>query len=106
MRKTLTTIALFCGLTSVFSQNYTLSKDLKGYKEEFTISVNENEKNKIDWKIIEDFYHDKKENDSIKFSVKVIKPQKNNLKSENKYTVQGIAKNINALIDILKNKLK
>lgn len=106
MKKIFTTVSIFCGLISAFAQNYTPSKTKNERKADYSVSVRSAEVDNIDWKSIKDFFADKKENDSVKISVRVIEPQMTNLKTEKKYTTQGIVKNINELISVLKNMLK
>ncbi|MBS1572038.1 MAG: hypothetical protein JST62_06565 [Bacteroidetes bacterium] len=106
MKNIYTILALVVGLTQISAQTYTPIKNKKERKDDFSISVKENEKEKIDWKFVKEYFSDKKDNDSIKFSVKIIQPKLNHLKSEKKYTVQGITKNIDDLISTLKQMLK
>lgn len=105
MKKELSILLLLLSISTVFGQNYNSKKKIKERKDDFSITIKDDEKNNIDWKILEDYFNDKKTNDSIQFSVKLLSPKNNEFNSEKKYTVKGLAKNYDELIKTMKNLL-
>lgn len=106
MKKILLSIALVSAFAFSFGQSYSPAKNKKERTDDFSISVKEMDREKIDWGFAEEFFADKKPNDSIQFAVTILPTQKKNLKSEKKYTVRGEKKNLNELVATLRNLIK
>lgn len=96
---------MLVGVISLNAQTYTPVKKKKIKQDDVSITVNESEK-EIDWTFFKNYFSDKKESDSIQFSVKLAPQKEDNMKYEKKYSVRGIKKNIDDLIATLEKMLK
>ena len=107
MKKLFTIIAIFGCLTLVFGQSFKTGKNKKVRNDDFSMSIKEKLSEKIDWKLVKEFLSDKKENDTVQFSIKLIPESKNkNLTSIKTYSVRGIYKNIDEMILKMEKMLK
>lgn len=102
MKKTLSIILLLLSITVAFGQYSNSKKKSKERKDDFSITVKENEKNIIDWKMLKNYFEDRNKKDSIQFSVKLVLQKNNNFTSENKYTVKGLAEDFDELVESMK----
>ena len=106
MKKIILIFAMIFGCISLNAQKYSPAKKQKMNIDDLSISVTEYEKNKIDWNFFKEYFSDKKENDSIQFSVKIIPQKEQDFTVTKKYSVKGINKNINELISTLKKMVE
>jgi|GEM_PF-1776504 len=106
MKKSLSFIAILFLASNAFAQTFTNNVKIKERKDDLILTLSENEKNKIDWNFFEDYFSDRNKKDSIQFSIKLIQPKTNNLNSEKKYTVRGIAENFDELLETMKKLVK
>src|SRR5690606_18114084 len=105
MKKLLSFVTILTVMTSLNAQQFTPVKNKKIKKDDISVTVNESEVARIDWNYFKDYFSDKKENDSVQLGVKIISPKKENIRSEKKYSVRGIKKNIDTLISTLQRML-
>lgn len=103
MKKIVITLSMIVGVISISAQAYTPMEKKKIKQDDVSITVNEREK--IDWTVFKNYLSDKKDSDSVQFSVKVAPQKTDNVKFEKKYSVQGVKKDINELIATLEKML-
>lgn len=106
MKKTIFILSMLVGVISLNAQTYTPAEKKKIKQDDVSITVYESEKNELDWTFFKNYFSDKKESDSIQFSVKLAPQKEDNMKFEKKYSVRGIKKNIDDLIATLEKMLK
>jgi len=102
MKKTFSIIILFLGILTTTAQTYKPTKSKKNKTDDFSITVKEQEKDKINWNSFKEIFENKNDIDSVQISVKLLPIKDENIKSEKKYTVRGIKKNLDELVDLLK----
>lgn len=100
MKKHIILFTLLFGTLYAGAQPHSAKK--KKRKADFSVTVKESEKSRIDWEGMKQYFRDKKPTDSIQISVKVTDQEYKGLKSEAEYTMGGKYEDLDKIVDNLK----
>jgi len=99
MKKGIILFTLLFGTLYAVAQPHPVKKKRK---DDFSVTVKDSEKHKIDWEGMKQYFRDKKPADSIQISVRLTDQDYKGLKSESEYTLWGKYEDFDKIVDNLK----
>lgn len=99
MKKGIILFTLLLGTLYAVAQPHPVKKKRK---DDFSVTVKDSEKHKIDWEGMKQYFRDKKPADSIQISVRLTDQDYKGLKSESEYTLWGKYEDFDKIVDNLK----
>lgn len=99
MKKGIILFTLLFGTLYAVAQPHTVKKKRK---DDFSVTVKDSEKHKIDWEDMKQYFRDKKRTDSIQISVRLTDQEYKDLKTEAEYTIWGKYEDLDKILDNLK----